>query len=161
MHFFSHKIFLCRTYFVLLHPISAILSHRVIRTRPLPHQTKDVHAEPREAMPSVKAGIGWEKLGSLHFVERRLLNASSLQSKLRTLGIHVADVAMVDVLGMCLCASPLEIIDVVSILLICHRGTIIHIRRGLRSCLSKRGGKFEGPDCEISSEYGSHAFLLI
>ena len=43
---------------------------------------------------------------SLHFVERRLLNASSLQSKLRTLGIHVADVAMVDVLGMCLYASP-------------------------------------------------------
>ena len=38
---------------------------------------------------------------SLLYVERRLLNASSLQSKLRTLGIHVADVAMVDVLGMC------------------------------------------------------------
>ena len=29
-------------------------------------------------------------------------DASSLQSKLRTLGIHVADDAMVDVLGMCL-----------------------------------------------------------
>ena len=36
----------------------------------------------------------------------------------------------------------------------------IHIRRGLRSCLSKRGGKFEGLDCEISSEYGSHASFL-
>jgi len=52
----------------------------------------------------------------LHYVERRLLNASSLQSKLRTLGIHVADVAMVDVLGMCLYASPLEIVDVA----MCH-----------------------------------------
>ena len=33
-------------------------------------------------------------------------NASSLHSKLRTLGNHVADDAMVDVHGMCLCASP-------------------------------------------------------
>ena len=47
-----------------------------------------------------------DKAGVTTFVERRLLNASSLQSKLRTLGIHVADVAMVDVLGMCLYASP-------------------------------------------------------
>lgn len=45
---------------------------------------------------------------SLLYVERRLLNASSLQSKLRTLGIHVADDAMVDDLGMCLYAFPLE-----------------------------------------------------
>jgi len=50
------------------------------------------------------------KRESLHFVERRLLSASSLQSKLRTLGIHVADDAMVDVLGMCLYASPLKVI---------------------------------------------------
>ena len=41
------------------------------------------------------------------------------------------------------------------------RGYYIHIRRGLRSCLSKRGGKFEGLDCEISSEYGSHASFYI
>ena len=41
-----------------------------------------------------------------------------------------------------------------------HKGYYIHIRRGLRSCLSKRGGKFEGLDCEISSEYGSHAFFI-
>ena len=33
-------------------------------------------------------------------------NASSLHSKLRTLGIPVDDVATVDVLGMCLYASP-------------------------------------------------------
>ena len=37
----------------------------------------------------------------------------------------------------------------------------IHIRRGLRSCLSKRGGKFEGLDCEISDEYGSHASFYV
>ena len=41
------------------------------------------------------------------------------------------------------------------------QGCYIHIRRGLRSCLSKRGGKFEGLDCEISSEYGSHAFFYL
>ena len=40
------------------------------------------------------------------------------------------------------------------------KGDYIHIRRGLRSCLSIRGGKFEGLDCEISNEYGSHAFLF-
>ena len=66
-----------------------------------------VHAEPREAMPPKQGGhwVGiWE---SLHFVERRLLSASSLRSELRTLGIPVGDDAMVDVLGMCLYASPL------------------------------------------------------
>ena len=47
---------------------------------------------------------------SLLYVERRLLNASSLHSKLRTLGNPVADDAMVDVLGMCLYASPFEIL---------------------------------------------------
>ena len=40
-------------------------------------------------------------------------------------------------------------------------GYYIHIRRGLRSCLSKRGGKFEGQGCEISDEYESHAFLYL
>ena len=44
---------------------------------------------------------------SLLYVERRLLNASSLQSKLRTLGIHVADVAMVDDPG-CVYTHPLS-----------------------------------------------------
>ena len=44
---------------------------------------------------------------SLHYVERRLLNASSLHSKLRTLGIPVADVAMVDDPG-CVYTHPLS-----------------------------------------------------
>lgn len=45
--------------------------------------------------------------------------------------------------------------------LTCHSLGVWYIyRRGLRSCLSKRGGKFEGQDCEISSEYGSHAFFV-
>ena len=34
-------------------------------------------------------------------------------------------------------------------------------RRGLRSCLSKRDGKFDGQECEISDRYGSHAFFCI
>lgn len=46
----------------------------------------------------------WD-IESLHYVERRLLNASSLQSELRTLGIHVADVAMVDAQG-CVYTHP-------------------------------------------------------
>jgi hypothetical protein len=33
-------------------------------------------------------------------------------------------------------------------------------RRGLRRCLSLRGGKFEGLERKISSEYGSHAFFI-
>ena len=53
---------------------------------------------------------------------------------------------------------PFGGIDTIMCFLILE-GNYIHIRRGLRSCLSKRGGKFEGLDCEISSEYGSHAFL--
>lgn len=36
----------------------------------------------------------------------------------------------------------------------------IHIQRGIRGCLSLRGGKFEGQDCEISNEYESHAFFM-
>ena len=47
---------------------------------------------------------------SLHFVERRLLNASSLGSELRTLVLLRSDDAMVDVLGMCLYAFPLLVI---------------------------------------------------
>lgn len=50
---------------------------------------------------------------SLHYVERRLLNASSLQSELRTLGIHVADVAMVDAQG-CVYTHPPFVIYVIS-----------------------------------------------
>jgi len=50
------------------------------------------------------------------YVERRLLNASSLHSKLRTLGIPVADAAMVDVLGMCIYASPFMIAGVLNII---------------------------------------------
>ena len=98
-----------------------------------------------------KAGIGWEQRESLHFVERRLLNASSLQSKLRTLGIHVADVAMVDVLGMCIYASPLVIVILLRCVLSDSIGVLYSYWRGLRSCLSKRGGKFEGQECEVSN----------
>ena len=39
-------------------------------------------------------------------------------------------------------------------------GVLYSYRRGLRSCLSVRGGKFEGLDCEISNEYESHAFFV-
>lgn len=43
---------------------------------------------------------------------------------------------------------------------ISFKGLLYPYRRGLRSCLSIRGGKFEGQDCEISNEYESHAFFL-
>ena len=91
-------------------------------------------------------------------LKRRLLSASSLQSKLRTLGNHVADDAIVDVLGMCICAFPIVIGRYKCILTILPLGGLYSYRRGLRSCLSIRGGKFEGQDCEISNEYESHAF---
>ena len=84
---------------------------------------------------------------SHYILERRLFSASSLHSKLRTLGIPVADVAMVDVPGMCLSVFLVKVVR-------------YSYRRGLRSCLSLQGGKFEGQECEISNEYGSHAFLL-
>lgn len=40
------------------------------------------------------------------------------------------------------------------------RDVLYSYRRGLRSCLSLQGGKFEGQEREISSEYGSHAFYI-
>ena len=40
-------------------------------------------------------------------------------------------------------------------------GVLYSYRRGLRSCLSLQGGKFEGQEREISNGYGSHAFLLL
>ena len=42
----------------------------------------------------------------VQYIIKAFTNASSLHSKLRTLGNHVADDAMVDVHGMCLYASP-------------------------------------------------------
>ena len=39
-------------------------------------------------------------------------------------------------------------------------GDLYSYRRGLRSCLSIRGGQFEGLECEISNEDESHAFFL-
>ena len=55
-----------------------------------------------------KAGIGWEMRESLHFVERRLLNAHRYNPNFEHLESSVADDAMVDVPGMCLYASPLD-----------------------------------------------------
>ena len=54
-----------------------------------------------------KVDIGWEYRESLHFVEKAFTRRSSLRSELRTLGTPVGDDATVDVLGMCLYASPL------------------------------------------------------
>ena len=55
--------------------------------------------------------------------------------------------------------------------LCCYIGTFSRItvttisvyiyRRGLRSCLSLQGGKFEGQEREISNEYESHAFFIL
>ena len=39
-------------------------------------------------------------------------------------------------------------------------GVLYSYRRGLRSCLSLQGGKFEGQEREVSNGYGSHAFLF-
>ena len=39
-------------------------------------------------------------------------------------------------------------------------GVLYSYRRGLRSCLSLQGGKFEGQEREISNEYGSHASFI-
>lgn len=38
-------------------------------------------------------------------------------------------------------------------------GTLFSYRRGLRSCLSLQGGKFEGQEREISDKHESHAFF--
>ena len=40
-------------------------------------------------------------------------------------------------------------------------GVLYSYRRGLRSCLSLQGGKFEGQEREISNGYGSHASFYI
>lgn len=56
-------------------------------------------------------------------------NASSLQSKLRTLGNRVDDDATVDVLGMCLYAF-LFVYMVFICLSVCIRGDYIHIGVG-------------------------------
>ena len=92
-------------------------------------------------------------------------NASSLQSKLRTLGNHVDDDATVDAPGVIIsllrryCKHELYLFGA-TIVYKDFLGSDYSYRRGLRSCLSIRGGKFEGQDCEISNEYESHAFSL-
>ena len=92
-------------------------------------------------------------------------NASSLQSKLRTLGTHVDDDATVDALGVIIslireyCKHELYLFGATNVYIVLL-GSDYSYRRGLRSCLSIRGGKFEGQDCEISNEYESHAFSL-
>lgn len=40
-------------------------------------------------------------------------------------------------------------------------GTLFSYRRGLRSCLSLQGGKFEGQEREISDKHESHAFFIL
>lgn len=62
--------------------------------------------------------------------------------------------------GMCLYASPFRDICNIMFHISVGRGGWYSYRRGLRSCLSKRGGKFEGQDCEISNGYESHAFFM-
>ena len=105
-----------------------------------------------------EAGIGREKQERTY--KRRLLNASSLHSKLRTLGIPVADVAMVDDPG-CVYMHLFRMLDIIVISSFPIRwGLLYSYRRGLRSCLSLQGGKFEGQECEISDKYESHAFFV-
>lgn len=70
---------------------------------------------------------------------------------------------MVDVLGMCFLRIPFEGIymhDIYYVYRYALEGKRITYRRGLRSCLSLRGGKFEGLEREISNEYGSHALFM-
>ena len=87
---------------------------------------------------SCKAGIGWEMWESLHFVKRRLLGRSSLGSELRTLRILRGGDATVDVLGCVNMHPRREMVDdaVVCLRPFPFRVKCIHIRRGLRSCLS-------------------------
>ena len=80
---------------------------------------KVAHAGQSEARLTMRALGGKERTD----IEGVYSDASSLQSKLRTLGIHVADDAMVDVLGMCLYASPF--FNGVSTLV----GLLLYIRR--------------------------------
>ena len=85
---------------------------------------KVAYAEPKSGEYRYQGGRWVGKRESLHYVERRLLNASSLCSKLRTLGIHVADDAMVDDLGMCLYVSLWIWQDAAMCLCYSIRGTI-------------------------------------
>ena len=57
------------------------------------------------------------------------MDASSLRSELRTLGIPVVDDATVDVLGMCLYASPLRSVGIYHYCMLpdFRKGTIIFI----------------------------------
>ena len=54
----------------------------------------------------LRRALGGKDESHYNIVKRRLLNVSSLQSKLRTLGIHVADDATVDDPG-CVYTHPL------------------------------------------------------
>ena len=100
--------------------------------------------------------------GVTTFCRKAFTRRSSLRSELRTLGTPVVDDATVDVLGMCLYASPLDIYRITSVIYaIYSKGVLYSYRRGLRSCLSLQGGKFEGQEREVSNGYGSHAFLLL
>lgn len=55
-----------------------------------------------------KAGIGWEQRESLHIDKGVYSTLHRYNPNFEHLEIHVADVAMVDVPGMCLYASPFE-----------------------------------------------------
>lgn len=102
--------------------------------------------------------LGWGRI--VQDILKAFTCASSLHSKLRTLGIPVADVATVDARGMCLYAFPFIRIWHYDTCQKCVMGILYTYRRGLRSCLSLQGGKFEGQECEISNEYESHAFFV-
>ena len=93
-------------------------------------QTCSVSSYGKDSLRRAEQGGHWAGKESLHYVERRLLNASSLSSELRTLGNLRSDDAMVDVLGMCLYASPLEILDAVMCLCYHPKGYYIHIGVG-------------------------------
>ena len=97
----------------------------------------------------------------LHYVERRLLSAHRYTPNFEHLESSVADVAMVDVLGMCLYASPLEIWMLDASMSSFLRGTIYIFGVGFEVAYLYWRGKFEGQECEISSKYGSHAFFVL
>ena len=42
-----------------------------------------------------------------------------------------------------------------------HWVSYIHIGVGFEVAYLYGGGKFEGQDCKISSQYGSHAFFIL
>ena len=87
----------------------------------------------------------------------------SLLFKHRTLEAHRRSEATVDVLGMCLYASPYVIYFTLDRKEWCVTivGVLYTYRRGLRSCLSIRWGKFDGQKSEISDVHESHAFLYV